>query len=159
MRSEMDSWMLSRVAAAVESCNAGFETYDFPKATTACYNLWLYDLCDNYLEYLKPLAAKGTPEEVAVAKSTLYIVLDAGLRLLSPFMPFITEELFQRLPRKSCWEPPSICVTSYPESRDFPWRDLTREAEFEFVQKIIHAIRSAKSNYNMPTKANTEGTH
>lgn len=48
-RSAVDSWMLSRVAAAVESCNIAFETYDFPKATTACYNLWLYDLCDVYL--------------------------------------------------------------------------------------------------------------
>lgn len=45
----MDLWMLSRVSAAVESCNRAFETYDFPVATSACYNLWLYDLCDVYL--------------------------------------------------------------------------------------------------------------
>lgn len=45
----MDLWMLSRVAAAVASCNKAFETYDFPVATSACYNLWLYDLCDVYL--------------------------------------------------------------------------------------------------------------
>lgn len=49
------------------------------------------------------------------ARQTLYTCLDVGLRLLSPFMPFVTEELFQRLPRRTPQAPPSLCVTSYPE--------------------------------------------
>lgn len=49
------------------------------------------------------------------ARQTLYTCLDVGLRLLSPFMPFVTEELFQRLPRRASCAPPSLCVTPYPE--------------------------------------------
>lgn len=49
------------------------------------------------------------------ARQTLYTCLDVGLRLLSPFMPFVTEELFQRLPRRLPQAPPSLCVTPFPE--------------------------------------------
>ncbi|KOB75325.1 Uncharacterized protein OBRU01_05020, partial [Operophtera brumata] len=111
--SPMDRWMLSRLALAVQKVNAGFQSYEFPSATTHCYNLWLYDLCDVYLEYLKPVFASGTDAEKFAARRTLYTTLEFGLKLLSPFMPFVTEELYQRLPRKdkSCL---SICVAPYP---------------------------------------------
>ncbi|KAK6627596.1 hypothetical protein RUM44_010074 [Polyplax serrata] len=154
--SPMDCWMLSRLSAAIEACNSGFSTYDFPKVTTACYNLWLYELCDIYLECLKPVMYNGKPDEVLAAKNTLYTVLDVGLRLLSPFMPFITEELFQRLPRKTDREPPSICVTPYPEVEDNSWRDTALEKEVEFIMKVVHAIRSTKSENNVPNKMKTE---
>lgn len=101
----------------------------------------------------------GTPSEKSAAKHTLYTVLDVGLRLLSPFMPFLTEELYQRLPRKSCWEPPSICVTYYPELEDHSWRDLGLEAEVELMQKVVHSIRSAKSENKLPTKTKLQGTN
>lgn len=51
----------------------------------------------------------------AVCRNVLYTCLDVGLRLLHPLMPFVTEELFQRLPRRNTQAPPSICVTPYPE--------------------------------------------
>ena len=51
----MDRWILSRLVVAVEACRAGFETYNFPQATSALHNFWLYELCDVYLEYLKPI--------------------------------------------------------------------------------------------------------
>ena len=67
-------------------------------------------------ECLKPVM-QGTDEEAKdVARATLYTCLDVGLRVLSPFMPFITEELIQRLPKRSPDAPPSICVTPYPEN-------------------------------------------
>jgi len=112
----MDRWMLSRVAYAVETCNNGFQSYDFPAATTACYNLWLYDLCDVYLEYLKPVQASEDETAKKVAQSVLYTTLDVALRLLSPFMPFLSEELYQRLPARGPSDPPSICVAPYPET-------------------------------------------
>jgi valyl-tRNA synthetase len=111
----MDLWMLSRISAAVEQCNKGFENYDFAMITTACYNLWLYDLCDVYLEYLKPVFQSKGSATVSTAKTVLYKCLHVGLRLLSPFMPFITEELFQRLPRIPKQDPPSICIAPYPD--------------------------------------------
>jgi hypothetical protein len=111
----MDVWILSRISAAVDQCNKGFENYDFPMATTACYNLWLYELCDVYLECLKPVFQSKDSAAVLKAKTVLYTCLHVGLRLLSPFMPFITEELFQRLSHVPGQEAPSICVAQYPD--------------------------------------------
>ncbi|XP_030375172.1 valine--tRNA ligase isoform X2 [Scaptodrosophila lebanonensis] len=148
----MDRWILSRLAAAIETCNAGFEQYDFAAATSACYAFWLYDLCDVYLECLKPIFQGGSAGQQAAARRTLYVCLDYGLRLLSPFMPFITEELYQRLPRAD--STPSICVANYPSNTT--WRNVQVEADVEFVQKAARIIRSARSDYNLPNKTKTE---
>lgn len=152
----MDLWMLSRISAAVEQCNKGFENYDFPMVTTACYNLWYYDVCDVYLEYLKPVFQSNDSAAISTAKTILYKCLHVGLRLLSPFMPFITEELFQRLPHLAEGQAASICIAPYPDSDECPWRNTEVESEVEFVQKIIHTVRSARSDYNLPNKAKTE---
>ncbi|XP_043285479.1 valine--tRNA ligase isoform X2 [Venturia canescens] len=151
----VDVWMLSRVSHAAKTCDEGMAQYDFTAATTACYNLWLYDLCDVYLEYLKPVFQNGTPEQKMAAKRVLFQTLDVGLRLLSPFMPFITEELYQRLPRTKL-NYPSICVSPYPEESECPWRNLEIEKDVDFAQKIIKSIRSARSTYNLPNKTKTE---
>ncbi|XP_038672874.1 valine--tRNA ligase [Scyliorhinus canicula] len=111
----IDRWVLSRLSHAVELCNRGFRQYDFPGVTTATYNFWLYELCDVYLECLKPVFGGSDENAAHVARNVLYTCLDVGLRLLSPFMPYVTEELYQRLPRRSSQEPPSITVTPYPE--------------------------------------------
>lgn len=109
----MDLWILSRLAGAIESCNNGFELYDFTIPTSACYSFWLYDLCDVYLECLKPVFQSGTEAAKSSARQTLFTCLYNGLKLISPFMPFITEELFQRLPRADT-NVLSICVSDYP---------------------------------------------
>lgn len=153
--SKVDLWMLSRVSYAAKTCDEAIAQYDFALATSTCYNLWLYDLCDSYLEYLKPIfqsennAAKGT------ARKVLLKTLDVGLRLLSPFMPFITEELYQRLPRKRLMHP-SICVSPYPDSAECHWRDMEIERNVDFVQRIVKNIRSARATYNLPNKTKTD---
>jgi len=154
--SPMDLWMLSKLSAAVEGCHKGFTNYDFPTVTTSCYNLWLYDLCDVYLESLKPVFASGNQTAIMGALNTLYYTLDTGLKLLSPLMPFITEELYQRLPHGPRKRVASICLASYPTPENFCWRNLKLEQDVEFVQKVIHSIRSARSDYNIPNKTKTE---
>uniref|UniRef100_A0A1B6LT09 valine--tRNA ligase n=1 Tax=Graphocephala atropunctata TaxID=36148 RepID=A0A1B6LT09_9HEMI len=155
--SSMDLWILSRLSAAVEISNQAFERYELSSATTACYNLWLYDLCDIYLECLKPVFASGEATAVAAARHTLYRVLDCGLRLLSPFMPFITEELYQRLPHPpSVPRAVSIAVAPFPEQSVYRWRNPELEQEMEFVQKVVHSIRSARSDYTLPKNTKTE---
>ncbi|XP_072949583.1 valine--tRNA ligase [Epargyreus clarus] len=150
----LDRWMLSRVSLAAQRVNTGFQLYDFPSATTHCYNLWLYDLCDVYLEYLKPVFAQGTEGEKSAARRTLYTALEYGLKLLSPFMPFLTEELYQRLPREdtSC---PSICVASYPTEADTPWRDEELESQVDTVLKMVHGIRSTRAEYGLSARQRT----
>lgn len=148
--SPIDRWILSCAYAAIESCNKGFENYEFPTATTACYNFWLYQLCDVYLECLKPVTQGSDKEAAEIAKQTLYTCLDIGLRLLHPFMPFVTEELYQRLPRRVNDAPPSLCVTSYPELEECDWkRDQVLESDVDFMQNLIHNVRSLRSEYNL----------
>ncbi|XP_043212814.1 valine--tRNA ligase-like isoform X2 [Amphibalanus amphitrite] len=153
----MDRWILSRLSAATEACDAGFVNYDFPSATTACYNFWLYDLCDVYLEAIKPVFAGDDAARKESARQVLYTCLETGLRLISPFMPFISEELFQRLPRRTAACPPSICVTAYPEPAEMAaYRDAGLESDVEFAQKVVHAVRSMRAQYNLPNKTRAQ---
>lgn len=146
----MDRWILSRLTAATESCNLGFETYDFPRVTTAIYNFWLYELCDVYLESLKPVFQANDANLKATSAEVLYTCLHAALRLLHPVMPFVSEELFQRLPtRPNTDSPPSICVHSYPEITELPERDLALEKDIEIMQDLIHKVRSLRADYNL----------
>ncbi|XP_046823974.1 valine--tRNA ligase [Vespa crabro] len=152
----VDLWMLSRVSYTVNTCDEAMAQYDFTTATTACYNMWLYDLCDVYLEYLKPIFQSNNNEAKLQARKVLFKTLDVGLRLLHPFMPFITEELYQRLPRKKQTYP-SICISPYPEIIECPWRNHEIEKDIDFAQKVIKNIRSARATYNLPNKLKTEG--
>ena len=67
----LDSWVMSRLAEAVELTNQGFETYNFPQATTAMYNFWLYDLCDVFLEAVKPVMLGDDKEEMECARQVI----------------------------------------------------------------------------------------
>uniref|UniRef100_A0A673YM25 valine--tRNA ligase n=1 Tax=Salmo trutta TaxID=8032 RepID=A0A673YM25_SALTR len=119
-----DRWILSRLCSAVGQCNAGFQAYDFPAITTAIYNFWLYELCDVYLESVKPVFSRaeedsGSRSQAVVCRQTLFTCLETGLRLLAPIMPFVGEELYQRLPRRRSQDGhPSIHVTPYPETEE-----------------------------------------
>lgn len=108
---------------------------------------------------MKPVFGSDDEEAKKTAQITLYRALEIGLRLLSPFMPFITEELYQRLPRSKeiAKKIPSICVASYPDVKECRWKNEVIETEVEFVQKIAKSIRSARSDYNLPNKTKTEG--
>uniref|UniRef100_A0A8D1WC28 Valine--tRNA ligase n=1 Tax=Sus scrofa TaxID=9823 RepID=A0A8D1WC28_PIG len=144
-----DRWIRSRLTEAVRLSNQGFQAYDFPAVTTAQYSFWLYELCDVYLECLKPVLNGVDQVAAESARQTLYTCLDVGLRLLSPFMPFVTEELFQRLPRRTPQAPPSLCVTSYPEPSECSWKDPEAEAAFELALSITRAVRSLRADYNL----------
>lgn len=110
-------------------------------------------------EYLKPIFTGNDADAKQAAMITLYRTLHIGLRLLSPFMPFITEELYQRLPRPKelLDKVPSISVDAFPDEERKFINDRV-EKEVEFVQKVAKAIRSTRSDYNLPNKMKTEGT-
>ncbi|KAM6968176.1 valine--tRNA ligase [Aplochiton taeniatus] len=150
-----DRWILSRLCAAVGLCGAGFQAYDFPGITTAIYNFWLYELCDVYLESVKPVFFRaeedgGSQREALVCRQTLYTCLETGLRLLAPIMPFVGEELFQRLPRRRPHDhPPSISVTPYPETDEFCWHSEEVDRQMDFVMTVVKTVRSLRADYNL----------
>ena len=71
-------------------------------------------------------------------------------------MPYVSEELFQRLPRWSDQEPPSITVTPFPTMEDISYRDTNIEADVELIQKIVGVVRSTRADYTIPNKTKTE---
>lgn len=105
---------------------------------------------------MKPVFQGNDAATISTAQVTLYRCLETGLKCLSPFMPFITEELYQRLPRHDADKIPSICVAAYPELANCPWKDESIDEQVAFVQKIAKAIRSARSDYNLHNKIKTE---
>jgi len=152
--SKADLWILSRASEAIAVTNQSMEKYNFSSATTAVYSFWLYDLCDNYLEMIKPVFAEGSGDKAA-AQETLYTCLDIGLKLLHPFMPFVTEELYQRLPRRdNTTTSESIMISSYPtEEKTNGWKNVEVENEMKLVTDVVHGIRSIRSTYNViPSK-------
>ena len=147
-----DEWILSRLSGCAGKVNAAMEAHNFAEATNAIFSFWLYDFCDYYLELVKPRMRLevGHPSGV-VAKEVLYICLDRGLRLLHPMMPFVTEELYQRLPQSmSKFE--SICVADYPENV-LGWSNSRVEEQMETLKVVIGAVRSQMAQIGIKNSA------
>lgn len=151
--SKRDLFILSRLNATTNEVNRSLETYAFANATTALHSFLLYDFCDVYLELVKPVFSNTADEnhydKKRVTQATLYTVLEQYLRLLHPFMPFITEELWQRLPmRDQLTDEPSIMLAAYPKDID-EWTNPAAEKDMEMVKEVIHAARSLRKQYNV----------
>lgn len=111
-------WILSVLNKAIAKTVTSLELYDFSSATTAVYSWWQYQLCDVFIEVIKPFFVSSSHFESRkrAARDTLWLCLDNGLRLLHPFMPFVTEELWQRLPQRhgDFTREASIMIADYP---------------------------------------------
>ena len=87
----------------------------------------------------------------------LYFCIHTALLLISPFMPFLSEELFQRLPTPAPSPPASVCVAAYPDPADFEvFLDEKSEEDFKFGMKIVSEVRSAKTKYDIPSKTSVD---
>ncbi|XP_053459019.1 valine--tRNA ligase, mitochondrial isoform X2 [Nycticebus coucang] len=147
--SPMDAWILSRLALAAQECERGFLARELSLVTHALYHFWLHNLCDVYLEAVKPVLWRSPcpPEPPQV----LFSCADLGLRLLAPLMPYLAEELWQRLPsRPGCPNAPSISVAPYPSARNLEhWRQLELEQCFSQVQEAVQALRALRASYQL----------
>ena len=112
-----DEWVLHQCACAVEQANASLESFDFHLAIRAMLNFVKSDLCDVYLEAIKPhLHKEQTTESVKVKMRVLHLCLVTALKLIHPVMPFITEELYHHVGHTNPTTVGSIMVQSYPTS-------------------------------------------
>jgi valyl-tRNA synthetase len=140
-----DQWILSRlnrVALEVRDELAGFR---FHEAASTLYHFFWDDFCDWYIEMSKPFvtAKELTPQSTAVKRRIIY-VLERSLRLLHPVMPFITEELWRRLPHKG----ETICLAEFTPG-DPAQIDERAEREMALVTEVISRLRNIRSTFNI----------
>ncbi|KAL9609510.1 MAG: hypothetical protein Q9167_005728 [Letrouitia subvulpina] len=143
-----DRWILHKLTTACAEIDTALINREFSVATSLSYQYWYTHLCDTYIENSKSLIQSGSPEEQESAINTLYTALEAGLRLIHPFMPFLTEELWQRLPRRPDDTTPSITIASYPEHEP-TLSDPAAEEAYDLVLGISKSIRSLCAEYNI----------
>jgi valyl-tRNA synthetase len=149
--SMIDKWILSRLNKAIEETNKSLESYNLMAATQAIHAFWLYELCDVYIEAIKPICTPDNPDKDSrlCATNVLYICLEQGLRLLHPFMPFVTEELYQLLPRRPNDTIPTIMLTLYPSVLPIFEHD-TAERDFSKIFEVIKTVRRIASESKVP---------
>ncbi len=144
----IDHWIQTKLNEAIIAVRKNLDSYNFNDAAGDIYKFFWYEFCDWYLEFSKPLLyrKKGTEEERKKTQKTLLFVLKNSLKLLHPFMPFITEEIWHRLPVK---ETESVMISKFP--RQFDTTTFKKSYNNgEFLKKIIYAIRSIRGETNIP---------
>ena len=146
-----DKWIKTQLQEVIESCHKYFESYRFDLLAHSLYEFTWNHYCDWYLEFAKAILTDNdtSEEEKATTRYTLLSVLENILRLLHPLIPFLTEEIWQRLPNEvKQSNPPSIMLQSYPQKNI---DDLFIEAhkEMTIVMQIITQIRTIRSEMNV----------
>lgn len=143
-----ERWILKKLTVTARDVNQTINDREFMKSTTIVYQYWYNYLCDVYIENSKVILQDGTPEEKRSARDTLYTALEGGLTLIHPFMPFLTEELWQRLPRRPDDKTASIVLARYP-TYDASMDDPASEVAYELLLDISKGIRSLMAEYSL----------
>ncbi|KAL4936354.1 hypothetical protein BDV06DRAFT_216738 [Aspergillus oleicola] len=151
-KSLAERWMLHKLNTASKNINAALGEKEFSRAAQIVYQYWYDHLCDVFIEHSKHLIQNGSDRERISAQNTLYTALDAGLRMIHPFMPFISEELWQRLPRRPGDSTPSIVIAPYPQYNKALVDDAS-EVEYEIVVRSAKGIRSLMAGYGIQDNA------
>jgi valyl-tRNA synthetase len=152
-----DRWIVSRLNRAAREVNRQLDNYDFHGVVQALYHFFWDDFCDWYIELAKTnvTSEAGTPER-NIARARLISVLERSLRLLHPFMPYLTEELWQKLPVKHdqllhpayVGADPTIMLASYPKD-EAALIDEQAESEMQTVIDLISRVRNIRSEMNI----------
>ncbi|MCZ6792476.1 MAG: valine--tRNA ligase [Planctomycetota bacterium] len=157
-RSELfdeDRWILSRLSRAIAAVQGGLEKYNPSAALAVAREFFWLELCDWYLELIKP--RMRDPGKAPLARQVLATLIDQVLRLLHPFVPFITEALWERLgeqaPQRGVEAPLEVSelLIETGWSRVHPaWADADVEERFGLLQDVVRAVRDVRSEYNVP---------
>ncbi|MBM4276398.1 MAG: valine--tRNA ligase, partial [Deltaproteobacteria bacterium] len=143
-----DRWIRRRLNETIRSVRKGLEEYKFNEACHVLYQFVWHEFCDWYLEMTKLyLYREGDQKRQDLARQTLLETLDAILRLLHPFMPFITEEIWQQLPMRKGSE--SIMIAEFPKP-DQRYDDQKVEDEMAWVTEVVNGLRNIRGEMNLP---------
>ena len=139
-----DKWILSKLQTASKLINENMEKYELDAAAKLAYEFFRGDFCDWYVEIAKTRVYGQEGSDKVVAQWVLRHVLDKGLKMLHPFMPFITEEIWQKLQT----DEETIMLSDFPkEEKEFI--NIDTEKEFDYLKEIISAIRNIRGEANV----------
>jgi valyl-tRNA synthetase len=145
----IDGWLFARLATTISQVNETLQNYRFHEAAQGVYQFFWGDFCDWYIEWVKPELQNADKERAVAAWRNLFAALDAALRLLHPFMPFITEELWHQFPQRRGAK--SIALDSFPEART-EWKNTQALEQFSQVQEVIVALRNIRAEMKLDPK-------
>ena len=144
-RSFPNRWILSRLNQTVQAVTAELEAYRFDRASSALYQFIWHEYCDWYLELIKPALQDAAHPDGPATRQTLIESLNTIMRLLHPFMPFITEEIWQTIPH----EGESLVIQPYPVP-DPAWQASDAEARFTLLEQTVSLVRTGRVLLNYP---------
>lgn len=142
-------WIFSRLASVTPQINDALENFRFHEAAHVVYHFFWDDFCAWYIEWLKPQLASENRVEAVASWRNLFAVFEYALRLLHPFMPFLTEELWHRLPQRA--NAKSISLEPFPVGNP-AWSDFAAEEQMALLQEIIGTVRNARTEANLDSK-------
>jgi valyl-tRNA synthetase len=138
-------WIRSRLNDTIQTVTMELEAYRFDRATNVLYQFFWHEYCDWYLELIKPVLQDPVHPQASATRRTLQETLEVFLRLLHPFMPFISEEIWQTLPH----EGETIVTQSYPVPQTH-WHEPAAEETFRIFEQTISLIRTTRVLLNYP---------
>src|SRR6266446_209539 len=145
----VDAWLFARLAETTELMNAALSDYRFHEAAQGVYQFFWGDFCDWYIEWVKPELQSANLERAVVAWKNLFAAFDAALRLLHPFMPFLTEELWHQLPQKAGAK--SIALDCFPEA-NADWKNAAALGQVALIQEVVTALRTIRAELKLDPK-------
>jgi valyl-tRNA synthetase len=142
-------WIFSRLAAAAGEVSEALDEFRFHEACQTIYHFFWGDFCDWYIEWVKPQLSSADREVALAAWRNIFAALDSALRLLHPVMPFLTEELWHKLPQPEGAR--SIALDRFPTRRE-DWIDIRADADMALIQEIIAAARNIRAEMKVDQK-------
>ena len=146
-----DRWILSKLQNAAKGVNNALDGYELDMAAKTAYEFFRGEFCDWYVEAAKTRVYGGDEQDKKTAQWVLRHILDNGLKLLHPFMPFITEELWQKVKLDG----ETIMLSDFPKY-DEALLDKEAEEEFDYLKEVITAIRNIRGEVNVPPSKKIE---
>jgi len=142
-----DTWIMSRIGAVADEISNHIEGYKFNDAASICYQFVWHEFCDWYLEMVKLELYSEDQKRREVAQGVMQALLSGVLRLLHPFVPYITEEIWQRMPHTAG----SIMVSQFPQRTEFIYNEESIK-EMELIKEVITGVRNIRGEMNIPPK-------
>ena len=148
----VNRWIIGELAGAQREIDLALEDYRFNEAASAIYQFTWHTFCDWYLEFTKPILTSNEPGAAEETRATTAWVLDQLLHLMHPFMPFVTEELWEKLAPAGGKRDSALISSDWP-SLGPAFENAAAKAEMDWVVRVISEVRAVRAELNVPNAA------